>query len=97
MSKPDRILSFSKLLQTETITANAAGTDITLGKRKIINISVDGKSFFKFSTDGTDAAATDSLLPAAGIYTFDTGHWTKLSLFAHSGANVISSVFESAN
>lgn len=95
MSKPDRILGFSKLLQTETITANAAGTDITIGERQIITISVDGKSFFKFSTDGTNAAATDTLLPAAGMYTFDTGHWTTLSLFAHSGGNVISSVFTS--
>lgn len=94
---PDRFLSLDRLLQTETVTAGAAGTDITIGERKVIGISVDGKCFIKFSTDGTNAAATDTLLPAAGIYTFHTAHWTKLSIFAHSGGNVITSVFECSN
>ena len=97
MARPDSFITLDKNLQTETVTANSAGTDITVGERKTIGISVDGKCFIKFSTDGTDAAATDTLIPAAGIYTFHTGDWTKLSIFAHSGGNVISSVFEATN
>lgn len=97
MSKPDHFIRFSKNLSTETITANNAGTDVAVPPRKLIGISVDGKSYFKFSRTGTNAAATDTLLPAAGIYLFDTGPFTVLSLFADSGGNVISSVFECFN
>ena len=97
MARSDSFLTLDKNLQTETVTANSAGTDITVGTHKTIGISVDGKCFIKFSTDGTDAAATDTLIPAAGIYTFQTGQWTTLSIFAHSGANVITSVFEAHN
>lgn len=97
MARLDSFLTLDKNLQTETVTANAAGTDISVGGGKTIGISVDGKCFIKFSTDGTNAAATDTLLPAAGIYTFQTGKWSKLSIFAHSGANVITSVFEATN
>jgi hypothetical protein len=95
--QPDRILKFSKLLSNETITAAAAGTDVALTPRKVIAISVDAKCFITFNDSGTDAAATDFLLPAAGIYTFDTGNWTTLSIFAHSGGNVISAVLEMGN
>jgi len=95
--QPDRILRWSKTLNNQTITANTAGTDITLPIRKVIGISVDGKAFITFNNTGVNAAATDTLLPAAGVYVFDTGTWTVLSIFAHSGANVIASVFEAAN
>ena len=97
MAKPDRILQFSKLLQTETVLLSTAGTDIPLGERKIIVISVEGKCFIKFSRDGTNAAATDFLLPVAGSYTFDTGSWTVLSIFASSAGNIVTSVAEMAN
>lgn len=97
MAAPDRFLSIDRNLRTETVTAGAAGTDTTVGERKIIGVSVDGKCFIKFSTDGTNAAATDTLLPAAGIYTFHTAHWTTVSIFAHSGGNVIVSIFDTMN
>lgn len=91
------IFAISKLVGTEIITANSAGTDRAVGERKVVGISVDGKSFVKFSTDGTNAAATDVLLPTAGIYYFHTAFYTTVSVFAHSGANVICSVFECSN
>ena len=97
MASPDCFLAISNNLRTETATAGAAGTDTTIGKRKVISINVDGKCFVKFSTDGTNAAATDTLLPAAGIYTLGTAHWTSVSVFAHSGGAVIYSIVEYFN
>lgn len=97
MGAPLRFVTLDRNLQTETVTAGAAGTDISIGTRKVIGISVDGKCFIKFSTAGTNAADTDTLLPAAGIYYFATSYYTVLSIFAHSGGNVITSVFECSN
>jgi len=91
------VFGISKLVGTETITANSAGTDRAVGERKVVGISIDAKAFIKFSTDGTNAAATDTLLPAAGIYYFHTAHNTVVSVFAHSASNVICSVFECSN
>lgn len=89
--------TFSKLISTQTVTAGAAGTDVAVPVRKVVGVSVDGKCFIKFSTDGTNAAATDTLLPAAGIYYWNTNFYTVVSIFAHSGGNVIVSVFEISN
>lgn len=93
----NNVFSISKLIGTETITANSAGTDRAVGERKVVGISIDAKAFVKFSRDGTNAAATDTLLPTAGIYYFHTAMNTVVSVFAHSGSNVICSVFECAN
>jgi len=96
--QPDRILKFSNLTAAAASTATStARAVITIPERKVIGISVDNLAYITFSNAGTAADATALLLPAAGIYTFDTGHWTKLSIFSGAGAAVISSVFEVGN
>ena len=96
--QPDRILKFSNLIAVGASTnATTARAIITLPARKVIGISVSALAHIVFSNNATVADATNSIvLPGAGVYVFDTGNWTSLSIFSGAAA-VISSVFEAGN
>ena len=95
--QPDRILKFSNLIAVGASTnATTARAIITLNPRKVIGISVSALAHITFSNAGTAADAEGLVLPGAGIYVFDTGNWTKLSIYSGAAA-VISSVFEAGN
>lgn len=56
MAQPSRILSISRNLQTETIGTETLGTVVAVGPRKVIGISVDGKTQLAYG-DSTDITA----------------------------------------
>lgn len=88
----DGFLTFEANLSTQVITTAAAGTDVTIPPRKKVCISSpDSKLHFLFSTDGTNAAATDPIMPA-GAHVMNSGHYTKLSLFNPSASSITVSV-----
>lgn len=90
----DRILTPSKAIQTETVGTEAAGTAAAVGERKIFSIAIDGKAYWNWGGSGVAVAATNSLLPTAGVYTFASGsHFTHIRIFNPSTtASLITSV-----
>lgn len=100
MAYSDRILRFDTLIQTEAVTANAQGTAVTVGARKMVAISVDGPIYIDFGATTTiTASAADYLLPAAGIYVMQMPAGKPcLRLFAPAGGSTINtSVISLAN
>lgn len=93
--KPDHILRWDKTLNNQSIGIGAAGTDIALGERKIIGITVpNANCYILFSTGGTDASNTNGTRLGTGTSVFDTGFWTFLSIFNDDAAASRISVFE---
>ena len=98
MAYLDTILTIDNLLQTETITAGNAGTAVAIAERKLFAVSIDRLCYIKQGDSTVTAAATDILLPSAGIYTFFRNKaFTYISIFAPAGTDAITSVFELAN
>lgn len=100
MAYIDRIHQIDGLLISESILTTAAGTTTAVGERKMISVSISGQAYIAFGTSSgmTAAAATDYLLPAAGLYTMQMPEGkTYLSLYNPTGATILTAVHSLSN